>query len=90
MGRSRGIWSNRWCLLSVLMFSLSAVGMGTARAAAAAPGQKASKWTAVQLDDYGTLTAVSGVSSSDLWAVGYIYDQPQDASAAQFRLLRML
>jgi hypothetical protein len=42
-------------------------------AAAAAPS---SRWRLVSVPHYGTFTGVSGLTSNDVWVVGYAYDQP--------------
>jgi hypothetical protein len=48
--------------------------LGATGAHAATDG---SRWSIVPLTHWGTVTGLSGISSSDLWAVGYFYDQYQ-------------
>src|SRR5947208_2019606 len=53
------------------------VALGTAPGAAQAQGnsQEDSGWTSVPIPRLAGLLAVSGTSTSDVWAVGYIYNQ---------------
>jgi hypothetical protein len=59
-------------LLSLItLIALASVAAGPPAAAA----ERASRWKLVPFSGFGTFTAVSGLTNSDLWVVGYLYDQ---------------
>ena len=66
--------SGRGWIASVLVVAATASSLSVG-AASAAPKQ--SPWRIVPNPHFGTLLGISGLSNSELWAVGYFYDQPQ-------------
>src|SRR5881396_412316 len=48
---------------------------GAAVAPSAAAAERATRWKLIPFSGFGTFTGVSGSTNSDLWVVGYAYDQ---------------
>jgi hypothetical protein len=61
---------------SVAPLAIAVVALVAASASPAGATPQAMRWKLMPTAGYGTFTAVSGLAKTDLWVVGYLYDQP--------------
>jgi hypothetical protein len=68
-------WTTFRTVFALATAALLARGAAPAVAFASSTGQPVAGWSQVSIPKQAALLAVSGTSTSDVWAVGYIYNQ---------------